>query len=100
MPRATEVQALQLKVVTVAFRDQSPAPRTGGIMTTATTAVTQRAPHCGLRRQRSGVPAVVLPRSPNPDRPRDGHRWRAPLRASPRNAAGGGATRPHRAPVA
>ena len=44
MPRATEVQALQLKVVTVAFRDKSPAPRTGGIMTTATTAVTQREP--------------------------------------------------------
>src|SRR5215831_10077293 len=44
MPRATEVQALQLKVVTVAFRDQPPAPRTGGIMTTATTAVTQREP--------------------------------------------------------
>src|SRR5262249_53773186 len=32
------------EVVTVAFRDRSPAPRRGGIMTTAATAVTQREP--------------------------------------------------------
>jgi hypothetical protein len=53
----------------------------------ASSARARRAAHRGLRRQRSGLPAVVLPGSPNPDRPRDGHRRRSPLRASPRKAA-------------
>ena len=59
----------------------------------ASSARARRAAHRGLRRQRSGLPAVVLPGSPNRDRPRDGHRQRSPLQPSPRNAAGGGVGR-------
>ena len=40
----------------------------------------RRRAHRRLRRQRSGRPAVVLPGSARPDRPRDGHRRRAALR--------------------
>ena len=37
---------------------------------------------------------------PSADRPRDGHCRRSPLSPSSRDVAGGGATRPHRAPAA